>query len=127
MGAVLSSHSGMWLIANFPSSRPQENGSPSLTIPILRLAPLTYPGVKTAAKLLGIHLIAIQNHDYEMTEEGIRYAVQNEKTVSYTHLDVYKRQALPSTVHKATGVQGRSGGIWASQLNLIPPFLACSP
>ena len=41
--------------------------------------PLTYPGVKTAAKLLGIHLIPIQNHDYEMTEEGIRYAVQNEK------------------------------------------------
>ena len=41
--------------------------------------PLTYPGVKNAAKLLGIHLIPIQNHDYEMTEEGIRYAVQNEK------------------------------------------------
>lgn len=40
--------------------------------------PLTYPGVKTAAKLLGIHLIPIQNQNYEMTEEGIRYAVQNE-------------------------------------------------
>lgn len=41
--------------------------------------PLTYPGVKTAAKLLGIHLIPIQHNDYEMTEEGIRYAIQNEK------------------------------------------------
>lgn len=40
--------------------------------------PLTYPGVKTAAKMLGIHLIPIQNHNYEMTEEGIKYAIQNE-------------------------------------------------
>lgn len=40
--------------------------------------PLTYPGIKTAAKLLGIHLIPIQSQNYEMTEEGIRYAVQNE-------------------------------------------------
>lgn len=32
--------------------------------------PLTYPGVKNAAKLLGIHLIPIQNNGYEMTEEG---------------------------------------------------------
>lgn len=40
--------------------------------------PLTYPGVKTAAKLLGIHLIPIQTQNDEMTEEGIRYAVQNE-------------------------------------------------
>lgn len=40
---------------------------------------LTYPGIKTAAKLLGIHLIPIQSHNYEMTEAGIRYAVQNEK------------------------------------------------
>lgn len=40
--------------------------------------PLTYPGVKTAAKLLGIHLIPIQCENYEMTEDGIRFAVQNE-------------------------------------------------
>lgn len=40
--------------------------------------PLTYPGVKTAAKLLGIHLIPVQSENNEMTEEGIRYAVQNE-------------------------------------------------
>lgn len=40
--------------------------------------PLTYPGVKTAAKLLGIQLIPIQCRNYEMTEEGIRYALQNE-------------------------------------------------
>lgn len=41
--------------------------------------PLTYPGVKTAAKLLGIHLIPIQQERFEMTEDGIRYAVRNEK------------------------------------------------
>ena len=40
--------------------------------------PLTYPGVKTAAKLLGIHLIPVQSRQGEMTEEGIRYAIQNE-------------------------------------------------
>ncbi len=40
--------------------------------------PLTYPGVKTAAEFLGIHLIPIQSQNGEMTEEGIRYAIQNE-------------------------------------------------
>lgn len=40
--------------------------------------PLTYSGVKTAARLLGIHLIDVQCRNDEMTEEGIRYAVQNE-------------------------------------------------
>lgn len=40
--------------------------------------PLTYPGIKTAAKILGIQLVPIQSRNYEMTEEGIRYAVQNE-------------------------------------------------
>lgn len=40
--------------------------------------PLTYPGVKTSAKLLGMHLIPVQERNNEMTEEGIRYAIQNE-------------------------------------------------
>lgn len=40
--------------------------------------PLTYPGVKTAAKMLGIHLIPVQSQNYEMTEEGIHYAIRNE-------------------------------------------------
>ena len=40
--------------------------------------PMTYPGVKTAAKLFGIHLLPVQSRNNEMTEEGIRYAVQNE-------------------------------------------------
>lgn len=40
--------------------------------------PMTYPGVKTAAKLLGIQLIPIQQKNFEMTEDGIRYAIQNE-------------------------------------------------
>lgn len=41
--------------------------------------PMTYPGVKTAAKLFGIHLLPVQSVNNEMTEEGIRYALQNEK------------------------------------------------
>ncbi|MDE6999123.1 MAG: PLP-dependent aminotransferase family protein [Lachnospiraceae bacterium] len=40
--------------------------------------PMTYPGVKTAAKLFGIHLLPVRSHDHELTEEGIRYAAQNE-------------------------------------------------
>lgn len=40
--------------------------------------PLTFSGAKTAAKLLGIQLIPIQGRDCEMTEEGLRYAIQNE-------------------------------------------------
>lgn len=38
----------------------------------------TYPGVKTAAKLFGIHLLPVRMSGQEITEEGIRYAVQNE-------------------------------------------------
>lgn len=40
--------------------------------------PMTYPGVKTAAKLFGVHLLPVQSYNNEMTEEGIRYALQNE-------------------------------------------------
>lgn len=40
--------------------------------------PMTYPGVKTAAKLFGIQLLPVQSQNLEMTEEGIRYALQNE-------------------------------------------------
>lgn len=38
----------------------------------------TYPGVKTAAKLFGIQLLPVRMSNYEITEEGIRYAIQNE-------------------------------------------------
>lgn len=41
--------------------------------------PMTYPGVKTAAKLFGIHLLPVRVSNKEITEEGIRYAIQNEK------------------------------------------------
>ncbi|MDE5932743.1 MAG: PLP-dependent aminotransferase family protein, partial [Lachnospiraceae bacterium] len=39
---------------------------------------LTYTGVKTAAKLFGIHLSPVRSHHNEVTETGIRYAAQNE-------------------------------------------------
>lgn len=41
--------------------------------------PMTYPGVKTAAKLFGIHLLPVRSHNNEMTEEGILYGLRNEK------------------------------------------------
>lgn len=40
--------------------------------------PMTYPGIKTATKLFGVHLLPVQSDHNEMTDEGIRYAVQNE-------------------------------------------------
>lgn len=40
--------------------------------------PMTYPGVKTAAKLFGIRLLPVRINNQEITEEGIRYAIQNE-------------------------------------------------
>ncbi len=40
--------------------------------------PMTYPGIKTAAKLFGIQLLPVRSRDRELTSEGIRYAVQNE-------------------------------------------------
>jgi DNA-binding transcriptional MocR family regulator len=41
--------------------------------------PLTYPGIKTAAKMLGIQLVPIEWADNEMTEEGLINACKNEK------------------------------------------------
>lgn len=38
----------------------------------------TYPGVKTAAKLFGIHLLPVRTCHNEITEEGLRYALRNE-------------------------------------------------
>lgn len=38
----------------------------------------TYPGIKTAANMLGIRLIPIQQRDGEMTADGILYACKNE-------------------------------------------------
>lgn len=40
--------------------------------------PVTYPGVKTAASLLGIRLVPVHQERGEMTEEGILYACKNE-------------------------------------------------
>ncbi|MDU2064274.1 MAG: PLP-dependent aminotransferase family protein [Sporomusaceae bacterium] len=38
----------------------------------------TYPGIKTAANMLGIRLIPIQQNNNEMTADGILYACKNE-------------------------------------------------
>jgi len=40
--------------------------------------PLTYPGVKTVAQMLGIHITAVPNKDFEMTEAGLNFAIRNE-------------------------------------------------
>ena len=39
---------------------------------------LTYPGIKTAANMLGIKLIPIKTKNYEITEEGLLFACKNE-------------------------------------------------
>lgn len=41
--------------------------------------PVTYPGIKTSAKMLGIQLIPIQQFQNEITEEGLQYACKTEK------------------------------------------------
>ena len=38
---------------------------------------VTYPGIKTIAQMIGVQLVAIQHKDFEMTEAGIYYAIQN--------------------------------------------------
>ena len=43
----------------------------------LGVDPLVYPGVKSAAKLVGIQLVPIQQENGEMSETGLRYAVKN--------------------------------------------------
>lgn len=44
----------------------------------LGVDPLTYPGVKSAAKLFGVQLVPIEQEDGCMSEAGIRYAVKND-------------------------------------------------
>lgn len=39
---------------------------------------LTYPGIKTAANMLGIKLIPIKQKNYEITEKGLLFACKNE-------------------------------------------------
>lgn len=41
--------------------------------------PLTYPGIKTAAKMLGIQLVPIDWEDGEITQEGLMNACKNDK------------------------------------------------
>ena len=41
--------------------------------------PVTYPGIKTAANMLGIQLIPIKQENYEISEDGLLYACRNEK------------------------------------------------
>lgn len=40
--------------------------------------PVTYPGIKTAARMLNIQLVPIQQENNEITEEGLLYACKNE-------------------------------------------------
>lgn len=44
----------------------------------LGVDPLVYPGLKSAAKLFGIQLVAIQQENGEMSEAGLRYAIKND-------------------------------------------------
>lgn len=44
----------------------------------LGVDPLVYPGIKSAARLFGIQLVAVAQKNNEMSEEGLRYAIQNE-------------------------------------------------
>lgn len=41
--------------------------------------PLTYPGIKTAAKMLGIQLVPVEWKDNEITEEGFLSAIKNDR------------------------------------------------
>ncbi len=41
--------------------------------------PLTYPGFKTAAKMLGIQLVPVEWKDNEITEEGLMNACRNDR------------------------------------------------
>ncbi len=41
--------------------------------------PLTYPGIKTVAKMLGIQLVPVESRYSEMTEEGLISACKNDK------------------------------------------------
>ncbi len=41
--------------------------------------PVTYPGIKTAANMLGIQLVPLKHENDEVTPEGLLYACKNEK------------------------------------------------
>jgi DNA-binding transcriptional MocR family regulator len=45
----------------------------------LGVDPLTYPGLKTTAKMFGVELIPVRHENGEISEEGLLYALRNEK------------------------------------------------
>lgn len=67
----------------------------------LGVDPLVYPGVKQAARLLGVRLIPIAQMQGEMSDEGIRYAVQ--------HYQIKGLYVIPDFQNPTTHVMSESG------------------
>lgn len=77
--------------------------------------PLTYPGIKTAAKMLGIQLVPIRQEQGEMSPGGIDYACRNENIKG-----IYIMPDFQNPTAQVMSASGRAAiGAVARQQNLI--------
>lgn len=77
--------------------------------------PLTYPGMKSVAKMLGIQLVPIKHENNEISEEGLLYACKNENIKGIYIMPDYQN---PTTHIMSEGCRRMIAGI-AKENNLI--------
>lgn len=100
--------------------------------------PVTYPGIKSAAKMLGIRLVPIQSKDNEITEEGLIYACKNENIkglylipdfhnpTSHT-MEIGTRERI-AQIAKKHGILIMEDAIYSLLHNIpIPPIASFAP
>ncbi|MFJ7951884.1 PLP-dependent aminotransferase family protein [Lysinibacillus sp. NPDC096418] len=100
--------------------------------------PITYAGIKTAANMLGIQLVAIQQKDGEITKEGLLYACKNEHIKGLyvipdfhnptTHTMSVKTRKMIAEVARQTGLIVIEDAIYSLlKENLVAPIASYAP
>ena len=100
--------------------------------------PITYAGIKTAANMLGIQLVAIQQKDGEITREGLLYACKNEHIKGLyvipdfhnptTHTMSIETRKMIGEVAKQTGLIVIEDAIYSLlKEDLVPPIASYAP
>lgn len=100
--------------------------------------PITYAGIKTAANMLGIQLVAIQQKDGEITKEGLLYACKNEHIKGLyvipdfhnptTHSMSIETRKMIGEVAKQTGLIVIEDAIYSLlKEDLVPPIASYAP
>ncbi|MFJ7735604.1 PLP-dependent aminotransferase family protein [Lysinibacillus sp. NPDC097287] len=100
--------------------------------------PITYAGIKTAANMLGIQLVAIQQKNGEITKEGLLYACKNEHIKGLyvipdfhnptTHTMSVETRKMIGEVARKTGLIVIEDAIYSLlKENLVAPIASYAP